>query len=201
MLRQLKKELFKEKTFKNIHWHIFKKHIQIVEFKKNEIITNSNQVENYLYYILEGGCRVYFSTPEKDINTLFRFENSFISAYTSFLTRQPSKQTIQAIEKMTAVRISYENAIKLSSYRVGEKIFRKNAEELFILKEQREYSLLQHSPDKRYNDLMKQHKTWFLRVPQHYIASYLGMSAETLSRVKKRNIILNQEDKKNINFY
>jgi signal-transduction protein with cAMP-binding, CBS, and nucleotidyltransferase domain len=150
MLNHLKEELFKEKSFKSVNWKIFKKHIEIVEFEKDEIISKYNHVENYLYFILEGGCRVYYHTPDKDINTLFRFENQFISAYTSFLKRQPSKQTLRAIEKMTAVRISYESSLKLSSYKVGQKIFRKNAEELFILKEQRELSLLLESPDERY---------------------------------------------------
>ncbi len=189
MLDSLKKELFKEKSFKNIHWRVFKKHIDVVEFDKDAIISQNNKIENYLYYILKGGCRVYYEKPDKDINILFRFENQFISAYTSFLTREPSKQSIQALEKMLAVRINYESALLLSKYRVGEKIFRKNAEELFVLKEQREESLLMETPDEKYQNLMIKHKDWFLRVPQHYIASYLGMSPETLSRVKKRNLI------------
>jgi len=189
MLDNLKEELFKEKSFKKMHWRVFKKHIEIVEFNKNEIMSQQNKVEDYLYYILEGGCRFYYDTPDKEINTLFRFENQFVSAYSSFLTRFPSKQTLQAIEKTKAVRISYNNSIILSKYRVGEKIFRKNAEELFVLLAEREYSLLIDSVDERYLNLMKEHKDWFLRVPQHYIASYLGMSPETLSRVKKRNLI------------
>jgi len=189
MLDSLKEELFKEKSFKKMHWRVFKKHIEIVEFNKNEILTKNGVVENNLYFILEGGCRVYYDTPDKEINTLFRFENQFISAYTSFLTRLPSKQTIQALEKTTAVKISYDKGQLLSKYRVGEKIFRKNAEELFILTEQRVESFLIESPDERYINLMNSHKDWFLRVPQHYIASYLGMSPETLSRVKKRNLI------------
>ncbi len=189
MLEGLKKELFKEKSFKKIHWRVFKKHIEIVEFDKDEIISQENKVENYLSFILEGGCRVYYNSPDKEINTLFRFENQFVSSYTSFLTRTPSKQTIQALEKTTIARISHESGLILGKYRVGEKIFRKNAEELFILVEQRVESFLTESPDERYLNLMKTHKEWFLRVPQHYIASYLGMSAETLSRVKKRNLI------------
>ena len=73
-------------------------------------------------------------------------------------------------------------------YRVGERIFRLNAEELFILKEEREVSLLMDTPDDRYKNLLMNNNDWFQRIPQHQIASYLGMSAETLSRVKKRNI-------------
>lgn len=188
MLTTIKEELFKEKSFKTRHWNIFKKHVEIVEYKKNEIVTSYHAVENYLYFIIKGSVRAYYSTIDKEISVAFRFENQFISSYASFLTREPSMQIMDVLEDSTLVRISYESTQKLIKYRVGERIFRLNAEELFILKEEREVSLLMDTPDKRYNDLLTKHKDWFQRIPQHHIASYLGMSPETLSRVKKRNI-------------
>ena len=188
MLESIKSELFKEESFKNWHWTVFKKHVDIVEFDKNEIITKINEVEKYIYFIIKGGVRVYYVHPDKEINLFFRFENKFISAYTSFLTQTLSRQCISAIEKTTLVRISYESAQKLMKYRVGERVFRKNAEELFILKERREESLLLESPDERYLNLLNNNREWFQRIPQHYIASYLGMTPETLSRIKKRNL-------------
>ena len=187
MLTSIKEELFKEKSFKTRHWNIFKKYIEIVEYKKHDIITSYNQVENYLYFIIKGGVRAYYAAVDKEISVVFRFEEQFISSYASFLTREPSMQILNVLEDSTLIRISYESVQKLMKYRVGERIFRLNAEELFILKEEREVSLLIDTPDERYNNLLTMHKDWFQRIPQHQIASYLGMSAETLSRVKKRN--------------
>lgn len=145
-----------------------------------------------MYYILKGGVRLYYDLAEKDkeVSMYFRFENTFISCYTSFLTQTPSRQIIRAIEDSQLVRISYDSAQVLMKYRVGEKIFRQNAEELFIIKERREESLLLESPDERYLNLVKTNPDWFQRIPQHQIASYLGMSPETLSRIKKRNLLI-----------
>jgi len=188
MLESIKTELFKEESFKNWHWNVFKKHIDIVEFNKNDIISAIGETEQYLYFIIEGGVRVYYDHPDKEINLFFRFEREFISAYTSFLTQTPSKQCIAALEDTKLIRMSYESSKKLMKYRVGERVFRKNAEELFILKERREESLLLETPDERYLNLLKNNKDWFQRIPQHYIASYLGLTPETLSRIKKRNL-------------
>ena len=188
MLEAIKKELFKEKTFKSRHWNIFRKHYETLNFNKNEILTQFEQVEKYLYFIVEGGVRVYYPAVDKEVNTWFGFENQFVSSYTSFLTQEPSKQILAAIEDTAVIRINYDSMQKLNQYREGNRTSRLNVERLFIDKCDREASLLMDSPDERYNNFVNVHKDWLQRIPQHHIASYLGMSPETLSRVKKRNL-------------
>jgi len=188
MYDSIKKELFKEKIFKNMHWLIFKRHIEYVEFKKNEYLTKPNQIEGYLYFIVSGGVKLFYETEFKDINIDFRFENTFTSCYGSFLTQQPSVISMQSIEDTKLIRISYKSMKQLNKYRAGERISKQNAETLFLQKEKREALLLLHEPDSRYLRLMNTNPEWFQRISQKNIASYLDISPETLSRIKKRNL-------------
>ena len=96
---------------------------------------------------------------------------------------------LAAIEPTTVLAMDYQLLQSLYQYsKNGERLGRINAEQLFIQKELREASLMLDSPDERFLFLMQQKKEWFQRVPQYLLASYLNISPETLSRIKKRNM-------------
>ncbi len=168
-------------------WNTLKNNFAKKEYHVDEIVTEEGQIEKYLYFILKGCVRKYYLVDGKEHCIDFRFENQFISSYASFLTQQPSRQFLQAIEETTLLAISYNSLQEL--YRIsksGEKLGRNNAEGLFIEKDLREASLMLDSPDERYINLMKQKPDWIQRLPLHMIASYLNVTPETLSRIRKR---------------
>ena len=81
-------------------WNTLKNSFAKKEYHVDEIVTEESQIEKYLYFILKGGIRKYYLVDGKDTFRIdFRFENQFISSYASFLTQQPSRQFLQAIEE------------------------------------------------------------------------------------------------------
>lgn len=167
-------------------WAGFEQALVYKEVNKNEWLTQEAQTERYLYFIELGAVRKYYLKGDKEYTIDFRFEGEFVSAYASFITQEPSRQYLQALENTQLVAISYEQMQKMYRTQVGERLGRMNAEHIFVAKSRREASLMLDSPDEKYQKLLKDKGEWFLRLPQHYIASYLGMTPETLSRVKKR---------------
>jgi CRP-like cAMP-binding protein len=106
------------------------------------------------------------------------------------LTQSPSRQYIEAIEETTLYAIHYAALQEMyATSKNGERLGRLSAEGLFIEKEIHEASLMLDSPDERFNSLLKYKRDWIQRIPQKYLASYLNLTPETFSRLKKRNVL------------
>ena len=177
--------------FKNVlsdcEWEEMKTHFIQKKLKKDAIITAERQTEKYLYFIKQGVVRKYYLVNGIEYNIDFRFENQFVSSYASFLTQQPSAIFLEAIEDVTLLAIKFKSLQEL--YRIsksGERLGRLYAEELFIEKKIREAALMIQSPKERYINLLTQKPHWIKRVPLYMIASYLNITPETLSRVRKK---------------
>ncbi|SHG16772.1 cAMP-binding domain of CRP or a regulatory subunit of cAMP-dependent protein kinases [Fodinibius roseus] len=156
-------------------------------FEKDQIITNFDEIENNLYFLKKGIVRfiVLKGTEEKTLD--FAFEGEFFSAYSSFLTRQPSRSAIISLTNVECGAISYDQLQKVyAETDNGEKIGRIAAENLFIKKTKREMDLLTLDPDEKYQKLLKKYPHLVKHIPLKYLASYLGMTPETLSRVRSR---------------
>ena len=187
MFQSLKEYFDKQHKLTNEEWNIFKEHLAIQRLNKKTIITHEGQIEKFLFFIAKGGVRKYYLKNGKEYSIDFRFENQLVSSYTSFLTQTPSRQFVETLEETTLYKIGFEALMTMFDFSIaGAKLGRLNAEELFIEKEFREASLMLDNPDERYLNLLKNKKKWLQRVPQHYIASFLNMTPETLSRVRKR---------------
>lgn len=168
-------------------WKIFSDKLQACSFSKNEIILHQGKVENYLSFINEGTLRYFIDSSEKEITFGFVFSNNFSSAYDSFLTQLPSQYSIQALENTTVFRISREDLENVYAYtEIGNLIGRKTAEELFLLKSKREIALLTETAEERYLNLFENRPELFQKIPQKYIASYIGITPQALSRIRRR---------------
>jgi CRP-like cAMP-binding protein len=183
----LKKVFNKLVPLNDEEWEATNACIKERTFKKGEFLCKHGQVENYLSIVYKGTCRGFYSKNGEEISVTFMFENDYVSAYYSFLTRRPSLMSIQALRPVTVLSISRTDLDKLcDKYKSIERIGRLNAERIYRRKEEREISLLTMSATERYIDLLNRHPKLLKEIPLKYIASYLGIKPESLSRIRKK---------------
>lgn len=168
-------------------WKVFSAGLKQREFPKRTQLTKTGETENYLSYLEKGVVRFYIPQIENDIAFGFVFEGSWVSAYDSFLTRAPAKYNIECLTDCTLWSISYEDIqIAYANTRVGEKIGRVACEELFLKKAKRELSLLNSTAEQRYLKLLTEQQHLVQQIPLKFLASYIGVTPQALSRIRKR---------------
>ena len=156
-------------------------------FKANEFILVEGQLENELSFIESGIVRYYILANNKETTFDFAFPNSFFCAYDSFYSRKPTAIYLQAITDCVLYSISYENLQGLyASCETARKLGQVATEYLLSKKVRREFDLLTKSPQERYEYLFVKQPKLIQYIPQKYIASYIGVVPETLSRIRKR---------------
>ena len=170
-----------------VDWIYFSSKLERVTFSKKEIILSKNQTENYLSFVESGILRMFVPKPENDITFGFVFKNSFISAYDSFLTQAPCEYSIEALSPTIIWRLTFNDLNDIyQKTSIGNEIGRKCAENLFLIKSKRELSLLTHSAEERYLNLFCERPELIKQIPLKYIASYIGVTPQALSRIRKR---------------
>lgn len=185
-LEILKKRFIHFASFLSDEWEEYGKHADVISFKKKEILTSFGEVENYVYFILKGAVRLYFKPDNREICLDFGFEQEVVSAYVSFLTREPSQVAIQTLLPGVALRIRYEHIQHLhDSSKNHERFGRLMAEHLYITKLKREMILLSLTAEEKYQRLMHEHPNLIQHLPVKDIASYLGIHPESLSRIRR----------------
>lgn len=169
-------------------WTAMNSHIKERTFKKGEYLCKHGQVEQYLSIIFKGTCRGFYSSKDgEEISVAFMFDHDYVSAYYSFLTQRPSLMAIQALTPVTVLSIHKTDLEELCyQYKSAERIGRLNAERIYRRKEEREISLLTLSAKERYLQLLNQNPKLLRQIPLKYIASYLGIQPESLSRIRKQ---------------
>jgi CRP-like cAMP-binding protein len=179
---------FKKYTeFTEGDWLIFSSKLKRQNFPKNALLLEKGQIENYLSFVEKGAVRYYIPGESNDITLEFTFENDFIGAYDSFLTRKPSAYNVVTITPTVLWRLTYDDAQTI--YREtenGNLIGRLASEALFLEKSKRELSLLTDSAEQRYLNLFKEQPAIIKNIPLRHIASYIGITPQALSRIRKR---------------
>ncbi|MBL4734529.1 MAG: Crp/Fnr family transcriptional regulator [Flavobacteriales bacterium] len=166
-------------------WELIRSKFTEWDYEANENIVKEGQIVNYQIFIAQGITRTFYLKDGKEITVEFSFENSFASAYPSFFTGNVSRCYMAALEPVKAYKISKESLYELyDNHKLGERLGRIIVEKKFLIKEDREATLLLDSPKERFMWLQEYHKDWIQRIPQQYLASYIGISPETYSRYK-----------------
>jgi CRP-like cAMP-binding protein len=156
-------------------------------FKRQETVSRPNVVPDEVFFIQKGLIRVLITDKEGVEHTIhFALENQFIADYSNFIQRQPSFYSLQALEE-TQVVVLPRSAIEwgYQHLKEGQKMGRLIAEFYFIYQDDRIKNLYARSPKERYDSISDVFPNIHNRVPQHMIASYLGISPVHLSRLKK----------------
>ncbi len=168
-------------------WDFFSSRFREETYRKKTVLLNIGETENYLSFIKKGTTRLYIPKEDNDVTFGFVFENGFVTAYDSFLTQEPSLYQIETLSETTLLRISYQDLQKVYGKTAnGNIIGRKMAEMLFMKKTQRELSLLNQTAEERYLDLFSDNPKLLQEIPLKYIASYIGVTPQALSRIRRR---------------
>lgn len=154
---------------------------------KNEFLIEEGRVCRHLYFLEQGCIRGYYNLDGKEITHWFGFENDFVTSFHSFITQQPAVENIQLIEGSVLWSISKEALNKLvDQHREAERLLRIAYEKYYIRLEGRFVNSQFRTAAERYEKLLEENPAIIERVSLGYIASYLGISQETLSRVRGR---------------
>lgn len=156
------------------------------EVRKGEHLLETGKVCNEVHFIVEGCARIYFSHESRDVSRQFFFEDSFVTEFGSLISHKPSLYAIDAVEDCKLLSISVENLDKLYDSSINFLKFGKRiAEYTCIFVVNRNVEMVISSANERYQRLMKERPKVMSRVPLHMIASYLGITPEALSRIRK----------------
>lgn len=168
-------------------WEQFKDSFTKIEVPGKTILLKEGEIANKLYFIEKGCLRMWFNKDGKDITLQFFFEGQPVASIESFMGDQPSLFSLETIEHSALVSIGKPDFRKLLNADQGlrdgfqDVIYQRlgNYSHLFL-------SRIKDTPQERYNDLLKNHPEIVKRIPQHYIASYLGITPISLSRIRNR---------------
>ncbi|MDP5229866.1 MAG: Crp/Fnr family transcriptional regulator [Cellulophaga sp.] len=188
-MQQIKAYLEKIVSISDSDWDFFMSKLQARIIPKKAIFLKLNEIENHISFIESGVVRLYIpkENPEKEITFGFSFKDQFISAYDSFLTRTPSAYQLQALTDTAILSISYDDLqLVYKTTKIGNLIGRLTAERLFLIKSKREQNLLNLSAEERYINLFKERPELLKIIPLKYISSYIGVTSQALSRIRKR---------------
>lgn len=166
-------------------WQEFQLHLGHLQLKKKEHFLREGQVCRQVGFIAKGYVRLYYLLNGEEITKDFNFENFFCGSWASFSMQQPSRFNIIAMEDLELYTLQREDLYRLLEKHTSlQKLVRIWMEMMFIRKEEREASFLLDTAEQRYAELLNQNSQIGQRVPLKYLASYLGMTAETLSRIR-----------------
>lgn len=155
---------------------------------RNEVLLPAGSIARHLYFVLKGCLRVFLTNAAGDESTRFLiFEGQMGTAFPSFIERTPSAAAIQSPEPSELLMLLYEDRERLFKEIPGwETIERIEIEKAYINSIKRIESLITANSKERYQLLMQEHPEMIKRLPSRMIADYLGISPETLSRLKAK---------------
>jgi CRP-like cAMP-binding protein len=151
------------------------------------VLLTEGEVSKKAYFIKTGCLRLWFNNKGKDITFQFFFENEAVSSVESFRSGEPSLFSIESVEPTTVYVISKNNFENIFMNDPAYAAFIQQT----IVKRMSHYSRLfmsyiKNTPEERYRELLKNSPHIIKRIPQHYIASYLGITSVSLSRIRNR---------------
>jgi|TARA_B110000211_G_scaffold165726_1_gene187103 CRP-like cAMP-binding protein len=188
-LQQIKSYLDQIASISELDWTFFTSKLKRRIISKKSIFLKATEIENHISFIESGVVRLFIpkENPEKEITFGFSFKNQFVSAYDSFLTQTPSAYQLQALTETKILSISYKDLQLVYKHtHIGNLVGRLTAERLFLIKSRREQNLLNLSAEERYLKLFKERPELLKVIPLKYISSYIGVTAQALSRIRKR---------------
>lgn len=179
-------------TILNIHYleenllDILIEKTEIIEFPARYKLIKSGFIAKRIFFVEKGAIRSYHLKDGNEIATWFTFENEFITSFYSFISSEPSHETIELLEDSILHALTFDdlNALTIKYPEINH-LYRKVLELNFVKQEKKLNERFDSAKDK-YQNLMSKYPEILQRVPLGYIASYLGITQSTLSRIRKK---------------
>lgn len=160
---------------------------EIIEVPKQHKLLKDGDTCHYLYFVIDGLVRMYYVKDDEEVCSLFIEDKYLFHVPNSFYSKKPGYHFIETLETSKIARIHRDKLQRLyRSYPELNFIGRVITENYFVKSEERLYLLRKQSAEERYNYFTDRYPTLLQRVPLKFIASYLGITLETLSRVRNK---------------
>lgn len=165
------------------------KALKVLTFSKPAVLVREGQYADRTYFIVKGCARAYYLKDGKDITDWFAFENDFITAINSFFLDIPSPHFIEILEPGTLLELSRDKVEELSDkYHDFERLAKVVVTKTLLQLQQRVVSIQFETALQKYENLLKIRPDITQRIPLTHIASYLGITLETLSRIRNQKM-------------
>ncbi|QHT68943.1 Crp/Fnr family transcriptional regulator [Rhodocytophaga rosea] len=159
--------------------------LQRMELPKGHVLVRAGTVCHYIYFIEKGLSRTYYLKEDKDVTDWISTENTFACSIVSFITRKPDRRIIELLEDSLLWAIHYQDIEQLyKNHHEIERFGRLVTSHGLVQMQQRFDELHFATAHERYKHLIETSPTIIQRVPLGMIASYLGITGETLSRIR-----------------
>ena len=168
-------------------WGAFVEIVHVKSLKKKDMLLQEGQVCKFIAFLNTGVIREYAYLNGKETTVDFAGENQFTSDYQSFITQEPSKQYLEALTDVELLILKKDAINSLfDKYKVWERFGRLIIEKVFCAAEAKRKKIIVTSHEEQYHDFAATYPQIVQQIPQYYIASYLGLTPEHLSRIRKK---------------
>lgn len=170
-------------------WEHFLQQTVLRPIHSGQRLIEAGQLVNSAHFCIQGLFRLYYILEDgREYTAGFTMEQDYATSYAAMITGQPSAYTIEALEESVVIEIPYDLLKRLTrNSHAWERFVRVSVERLYIRKEERERELLYASARERYEACLRKYPGLERRVPQYHIASYIGVSPVSLSRLLRRD--------------
>ncbi len=160
---------------------------KVKKYPKNTSLLQENEYENKLRFVNKGAIREFYRTDKKEININFYTTPQFITDFSSFIQMTRTRKNQETLSNVQILELAKDTFVQLlEKYSCGKSFIDQTFQNILQHKEAFEYNRMTKEPEALYNELRIYRPNWLQEIPQYHIASYLGITPETLSRIRKR---------------
>ncbi|WNJ20029.1 Crp/Fnr family transcriptional regulator [Pontibacter sp. G13] len=159
----------------------------IQRLPKGTLLLTGDEPDQYLRFLNRGIVREFYSTGDRESNLTFYLEPQFISDFSAFMHQRDThkfQESLTEVEQLSIGRTQFFEL--LERYQCGKAFIHQTFAELLAKQEDRAYERMTKKPEELYQILLEKRPNWLREIPQYHIASYLNITPETLSRLRKR---------------
>ncbi|RIW14108.1 Crp/Fnr family transcriptional regulator [Algoriphagus lacus] len=176
-----------ERELLNVEWEKYRHFFKHEEIAARTLLLREGMVSERMFYIEKGCIRLSFNKDGKDITFQFFFEGEGVSSAESFRSNQPSLFSIETIEPCIVHTLNKkDHALIIESSPLIKQELEEQTFQRLLYYQKLFLSRIKNSPEERYKELLEQSPHILQRIPQHYIASFLGITSVSLSRIRNR---------------